>query len=178
MAFHCQQPQNGRRGGRHNFNSNNRRRRSNRPTKQRLPAKDADGNIAMGGMELATPSSFPLGRQNIPGPYRGRNSRGGSRQLRNWNQNKIQKSPRKGTQALRYTPPPRPEPTFWEKVNWEPKDTSMEDAPAPPEWSQFSYANTNGLHTQIDIEGDIVMGEAPSLTMTLLTELMSVIELS
>jgi hypothetical protein len=54
----------------------------------------------------------------------------------------------------------------------------MEDAPAPPEWSQYSYANTNGLQTQIDVEGDVVMGEAPSLTVTLLTELMDVISLS
>lgn len=170
MAFPCptkfngQQSFNGRRG-RRNFNSN--RRRSNQPNKQ---IKDADGNIVMGGMELATPSSFPWGRQKRSSPYRGRNRRGGPRQPRNLNQNKVQKSPRKGTRTLQTTPPL----SFWEKVNWEPKDITMEDAPAPPEWSQFSYANTNGLHTQIDIEGDIVMGEAPSLTMSLLTELMDV----
>lgn len=168
--FNGQQSPNGRRG-RRNFNSN--RRRANRPNKQNLPVKDANGNIAMGGMELATPSSFPWGRQKLSSPCRGRNRRGGPRQPRNFKQNKVQKSPRKGTQALQTTPPL----SFQEKVNWEPKDISMEDAPAPPEWSQFSYANTNGLHTQIDFEGDIVMGEAPSLTMSLLTELMDVIRL-
>ncbi|CRG83664.1 hypothetical protein PISL3812_01019 [Talaromyces islandicus] len=159
---------NGQRVARRNFNPNHRRR-SSRPNKQRLPVRDADGNIAMGGMDLATPSSFPLGRS----PYRGSNRRGGPRQPRSWNQNKIQKGPRNGTKNTSS----RPGPSFWDKVNWEPKDAPMEDAPAPPEWSQFSHADTNGLHTQIDVEGDVVMGEAPPLAMTLLTELMDVISL-
>lgn len=164
-----------RRNGRRRYNNSNRRQRPYPAHKQRLPIKDADGNVAMGGMDEAGPSSFPWGRQN-QAPYRG-GHRGGFRQRRNRHQNTVQNGPRNGTKAHHRNFTPAPELSFWEKVNWEPKDIPMEDAAAPPEWSQYSYANTNGLQTRIDIEGDIVMGDAPSLTMALLTELVDVLSI-
>ncbi|KAH8696718.1 hypothetical protein BGW36DRAFT_428711 [Talaromyces proteolyticus] len=169
----------GRCGGRHNSNANfckhfNRRNKAHFSNEF---VKDIDGNITMGGVESAASRPFPQGHQN-PGPHRGngrnRNNRKRNRHQKTGPRGPLPQQRRKGQaqNGAKSSHAPR-ELNFWEQVNWELKDTHMQDTPAPAEWTQFSYANTNWLQTQMDYDDDVVMGEAPSLTMSLLPEMMS-----
>ncbi|OKL57814.1 hypothetical protein UA08_06960 [Talaromyces atroroseus] len=147
--------------------------RARRLRNNRQPLQDIDRNIVMGGMETAAPSPAGQGQAQAH-PGKGRRNRN-----RNRNRNRIGQNGQISKHGLP-TMTGLNRQNFRGKPKWTPKqqDIVMREAPALMDWSQqVTYVNVDGIQTPIDGNGDVVMGEAPSLTVCLLAELVEVMNL-